>query len=301
MDAALRWLDDDTAVRSWLNCCERNLPELLKSGGGFAKIRGFLPENVAEAVCTSLRGLRSWERAGEGGCDDLEYKDRVQHRFWIADVEEDEILLGAARVLARLLPDTLPNFSAARYDGEDHIAAHDDLVPEAYTTEEVSQVRQAFGDRSLQSAVEAWKNWKDSDRQHASQLEAALQSEDLAAVRQAVAAGAKASESVPYRRWVAAAYYLNKDWEPSFGGRFTDLSNPSMPSHHVPEFNTLVVFEVPRLHSVEAVHGARARYSLFGWWLLEDASRRRRTKRKLVSSSSRPRKTKTASLRPAAS
>ena len=36
MDAALRWLDDDTAVRSWLDCSERNLPELLKSGGGFA-------------------------------------------------------------------------------------------------------------------------------------------------------------------------------------------------------------------------------------------------------------------------
>ena len=43
--------------------------------------------------------------------------------------------------LGRLLPDTLPNFSAARYDGEDHIAAHDDLVPEAYTTEEVSQAK----------------------------------------------------------------------------------------------------------------------------------------------------------------
>ena len=89
---------------------------------------------------------------------------------------------------------------------------------------------------------------------------------------------------------------IDEDWEPSFGGHFTDLSNPScsghkslaefishciggrlilrgMPSYHVPEFNTLVVFEVPRLHSVEAVHGARARYSLFGWWLLEDASR----------------------------
>ena len=48
---------------------------------------------------------------------------------------------GVRKHLGRLLPDTLPNFSAARYDGEDHIAAHDDLVPEAYTTEEVSQAK----------------------------------------------------------------------------------------------------------------------------------------------------------------
>ena len=34
------------------------------------------------------------------------------------------------------------------------------------------EVRQAFTSCSLQSAVEAWKNWKDSERQHASQLEA---------------------------------------------------------------------------------------------------------------------------------
>ncbi|CAE7226674.1 unnamed protein product [Symbiodinium pilosum] len=296
MEAARRWLNDDAAIQLWNeNHPERNLPELLKTGGGFAKIPGFLPENVAEAVCASLHALDSWERAGEGGCDDLEYTDRVRHRFWIADVETDDILLGASRVLARLLPDTLPNFSAARYEGNDHIAAHDDLVPEAYTTEEICEVRKAFGSDDLQSAVAAWKN----KRRASQQLEDALATQDLAAVRQAAAAAAKASEVVQYRRWVAAAYYLNKDWQPSFGGHFTDLADPSLPVRHLPEFNTLVVFEVPRLHSVEAVHGLHARYSLFGWWLLEDTPKRRRKVMRKPSSSiisSRKRKTSQQTL-----
>ena len=33
----------------------------------------------------------------------------------------------------------------------------------------------------------------------------------------------------------------------------------------------LVAFEVPRLHEVSAVRKGHARYSLFGWWLVEDA------------------------------
>lgn len=36
---------------------------------------------------------------------------------------------------------------------------------------------------------------------------------------------------------------------------------------HSPDFNTLVAFEVPRLHAVRALRGRRPRYSLFGWWL----------------------------------
>ena len=74
------------------------------------------------------------------------------------------------------------------------------------------QVKQAFGSCNLQNAVKAWKNWKECDAQRASlQLEEAmpaqvsqmpslvhmvpedaLETQDLAAVRQAVAAGAKA-------------------------------------------------------------------------------------------------------------
>lgn len=44
---------------------------------------------------------------------------------------------------------------------------------------------------------------------HASRLQEALRSGDLQAVR-AASAG---TERRPWRRWVAAAYYLNKDWK----------------------------------------------------------------------------------------
>lgn len=47
----------------------------------------------------------------------------------------------------------------------------------------------------------------------------ALQSDDLAAVRRAVEQGARAP-SVPFRRWVAAAYYLNKDRSRLLPGAF---------------------------------------------------------------------------------
>ena len=44
-----------------------------------AKIPGFLPEHVAEAVCESLHDLHGWERAGEGGCDDLVASKKLEN------------------------------------------------------------------------------------------------------------------------------------------------------------------------------------------------------------------------------
>ena len=54
-------------------------------------------------------------------------------------------------------------------------------------------------------------------------LEAALQSGDLQKVRAAVArrdTGDTGSEkaTTPWTRWVAAAYYLNKEWKATAGG-----------------------------------------------------------------------------------
>ena len=50
-------------------------------------------------------------------------------------------------------------------------------------------------------------------------LEEALQSGDLQKVRAAVAQ----QVSTPWTRWVAAAYYLNKNWKPTAGGQFVDM------------------------------------------------------------------------------
>eukprot|EP00435_Cladocopium_sp_Y103_P006610 s2158_g2.t1 len=267
---ALRWLNDVDGIRRWLKHPERNLKKLLAKSGGLVKISGFLPPFVADAVLQRLQQLDSWERAGEGDRDDVGYADRVKHRFSIADVEGDELLLGAARVLAKMLPGTLPNFSAACYRGRDHIAPHTDEVPEAYSAAELQRLRAAYAAKDLRRAAAQWRATEATTAEAVQEgLEAALQSGDLQKVRAAVAqrrATESAKATTPWTRWVAAAYYLNKEWKATAGGQFVDMA-ASKHVLHSPDFNTLVAFEVPRLHAVRALRGRRPRYSLFGWWL----------------------------------
>lgn len=52
-----------------------------------------------------------------------------------------------------------------------------------------------------------------------------------------------------------------------FRGKATKVFPTRSQVLHSPDFNTLVAFEVPRLHAVRALRGRRPRYSLFGWWL----------------------------------
>ncbi|CAK9028587.1 unnamed protein product [Durusdinium trenchii] len=264
---ALAWLNDGKAVKAWLKDPERHLRKRLESES-LVKIPQLLPPFVAEGLLRRLQRLSAdcWDRAGEGAREDVGYEDRVQHRFGIADVEGDALLLGGARVLAQMLPGTLPNFSAACYQGQDHIAPHTDEVPEEYSTEEVSELKRAYAAGSSTVAAARWAAHTPAEER----LQEALRSGDLQAVR-AASAG---TERRPWRRWVAAAYYLNKDWKASFGGRFIDMAD-GKEQRHLPEFNTLVAFEVPHLHAVEKVKKGQKRYSIFGWWLAVSAKQKR--------------------------
>lgn len=76
---------------------------------------------------------------------------------------------------------------------------------------------------------------------------------------------ADTGEVVLCSRDITMVYYLAKDWKPEMGGAFIDLVTGIK---HVPEFNTAVIFKVPRFHEVEAVAVDRPRYSIFGWYLL---------------------------------
>ncbi len=70
---------------------------------------------------------------------------------------------------------------------------------------------------------------------------------------------------VLHSRKFAIVYYLSKNWKLGDGGALVDLQDQA---EHVPTFNTLVVFEVPRLHFVGPVLSAtKRRFSLFGWFL----------------------------------
>ena len=82
-------------------------------------------------------------------------------------------------------------------------------------------------------------------------------------------------QPVTATRRIALIYYLTKDWTEDMGGAFVDMNEVDQ-NHsrqkkqkwtaHVPRFNRVVAFNVPRLHSVEPVAAVkRPRYSVFGW------------------------------------
>ncbi|KAI8468679.1 MAG: hypothetical protein J3K34DRAFT_477473 [Monoraphidium minutum] len=65
-------------------------------------------------------------------------------------------------------------------------------------------------------------------------------------------------------RRVAAIYYLTPDWKEEWGGHLLDMETGQA---HVPEFNTLIAFRIPRFHVVTPVDTDQPRYSIFGWFL----------------------------------
>lgn len=72
-------------------------------------------------------------------------------------------------------------------------------------------------------------------------------------------------KEVECSRDVTLVYYLTKDWTQEMGGAFVDLQTGT---HYVPEFNSAVLFKVPRRHMVQKVAGQRPRFSIFGWFLV---------------------------------
>eukprot|EP00927_Polykrikos_kofoidii_P041758 TRINITY_DN3560_c0_g1_i4.p1 TRINITY_DN3560_c0_g1~~TRINITY_DN3560_c0_g1_i4.p1 ORF type:complete len:461 (+),score=57.92 TRINITY_DN3560_c0_g1_i4:61-1383(+) len=230
---AKAWLEDEDAIRRWAK--EHDLNRLVKESGGFVRIRNVLPDVVAEWALDAFLRLpaKAWERTSAPHRDDGGYADSIPHHFDLFELESHEAMLSIARLLWRLLPQTVPNFTAARYGTTDHIAPHDDLVLERYSSREVHNLAKIYDrDRSwnggaLHSA--SWRGTKTFERQY------------------------------------AAVYYLNKDWPANSGGLLVDLETGQK---YAPEFNTLVVFSVPRMHKVTAIESANLqRYSIFGWWL----------------------------------
>jgi len=224
------WLRDDVAVKKWIACYD--LPASLQRHGGLVMLRDFLPEHVAEAMRQEMEALppSAWEKAES---DDT-YDDDIKHSFTLSEVEErDDAILGVARLLWRMMPHYVPNFTAARYSRRDHIAPHNDQVLERYTWKEYREVMRAYSE------------------------------ERPALVRQDFERGGRATI---FERRVAAVFYLNKGWKRCYGGELLDLETGKK---YLPAFNSLVVFSVPRMHQVSAVRAppGRARFSLFGWWL----------------------------------
>ena len=69
--------------------------------------------------------------------------------------------------------------------------------------------------------------------------------------------------SILVSRDIAMVFYLTKDWSADNGGCFIDLVGGEIIT---PQFNTCILFHVPRLHRVEPVLNSCVRYSIFGWF-----------------------------------
>jgi len=235
----VKWLSDPGTVAAWAK--QYDLQRLLEEGKGFARISNLLPEFVAEHALGAFRKLpaRAWERTGAADRDDSGYGDSIPHHFSLFEVEDHQDLLDVSRALWQLLPEAVPNFTAARYGPSDHIAPHDDLVKEDYAWKEVAQLSSKYEASSSSSSRQT--------------------------------AGAERFGLTPWKgrrsfnRQVAAVYYLNRDWPTDCGGMLVDMQTGEA---YPPEFNSLVIFTVPRMHMVTAIESVKLqRFSIFGWWL----------------------------------
>lgn len=72
-----------------------------------------------------------------------------------------------------------------------------------------------------------------------------------------------AGEVITCSRDVTLVYYLTKGWSKELGGCFVDLEAADAPGGrriYVPQFNTAVLFRVPRFHQVTPVTTTRPRW-----------------------------------------
>lgn len=69
------------------------------------------------------------------------------------------------------------------------------------------------------------------------------------------------------KRKFAVILYLTRDWKESYGGCLVDHGCEGHARTIVPQFNSAIIFEVPRDHEVtKMVEGSPSRYTVFGWF-----------------------------------
>jgi len=188
-----------------------DLGALLQEHRGLVKISDFLPLDVAEHALKILQDIPTTRWNATDAEENIASND-IAHSF--KSTKTGPGLQPLLRIFTLLFPDTMNVFSAAKYEGGDRIAPHDDR---AYTSVVMEDTK----------------------------------------------------VTIQCSRDVAIIYYLTKDWKVEMGGVLKDLEGGK---EYVPEFNSLVAFQVPRYHEVTAVAANSApRYSIFGWTLIPGA------------------------------
>jgi len=70
-------------------------------------------------------------------------------------------------------------------------------------------------------------------------------------------------------RDIAVIVYLSPQWSKEQGGVLLDLeAKPGAQREFVPEFNSAIVFRIPRWHEVTPVQSNSPRLTIFGWFLV---------------------------------
>ncbi|KAF5837246.1 hypothetical protein DUNSADRAFT_4637 [Dunaliella salina] len=70
-------------------------------------------------------------------------------------------------------------------------------------------------------------------------------------------------------RDIAVIVYLSPNWSKEQGGVLLDLeAKPGAQREYVPEFNSAIVFRIPRWHEVTPVQSNSPRLTIFGWFLV---------------------------------
>lgn len=70
-------------------------------------------------------------------------------------------------------------------------------------------------------------------------------------------------------RVVSAVFYLNDEWEDSYGGQLSIIDSHNQPHQLLPKANRLVIFDSNLQHQVEIAH--RQRYSIATWLRSDEA------------------------------
>lgn len=215
---------------------------------GYVIIRDLLREEVAEAAYEALKNQVPWE---------LHYREMNTGRVGVIDPEHLEGL--TQREIKRLVPpmatlkDNDFSFAYCRYtipSKLENASPDAQILTEIYryfnSPEYLKLMSEITGDDSGRE-VSTWASRYDRNHHLSVHMD----------------------ESPGQERIAAHVLGLSKNWKQDWGGNFAFCDDEGEPNLVVPpQFNTLVMFKVPRLHLVTQVESfaGDSRYSLFGWY-----------------------------------
>lgn len=230
MDSLRRGPKQIKGPEFWGEVERYGLQHVLDSNGGMVKVDGLLPGVLATQTLAKLEGLDESEWLSE----DSKGTVLDQALDWVASV-----LTQSTRKTA--------DYSFATYRGDAIKGAAgviESLVDDAVISLKAARYRES-------NHIE-----KHGDR-----------GSTIAGLCTQTPLGHTIPVGTRLHRKIALIWYLTPDWKESYGGCLVDHGVDAKPRTIVPQFNSAVIFEVPRDHEVTRMAaGSPSRHTLFGWF-----------------------------------